>query len=1368
MEHDPVNDSTTLATPDAGTHWTGRACDLIAFDSLPESFPEGLNQRRIADHLQRILNHVGETCEQVDALAAYQKWRTRFHAAGEATRTLLAKPLDSGATLALKQQLVAQRQAALLAQAQLHICEGTLNAADLQRLQYALGLADEPDDDVLHLDVGVGDPDEPAVFSGAMIVTTEQALKTPALIEPALLYVPGEAGGLQKFESLQTLKDRLAFTLMTGNETTLWQHVSAAQRDAAMAAPITFVTRVITMKPIQYGVNTQLKALEVLCTQPNSCRSALARDGGRSVKTSSSDSTPSQASALLQIDGRERVGNLGVALDATRERAIELVAEQQRTAELVPQLPKWLLNAPLEIRQEYATRLVEFHSAAARLESHLAAKLPTFSAFTAQQLNARIQRDLGIEIDTDQLIIDLPKSVHRDVDIDPQYGSPLHHKPWKGSEARVQSSLSGLARENFDARDENTIARLGMLELSYPPSPQLAGLQRITGEYLLKLIPELDIAGQYRSLLRSVFQLRSPASARDAELMIKAYELHIILDGFCARQRRLLSEAGYALLTQAAKARSTAVLSQAGVFINRLVFKPGQALTGERSSRTLQGISVIEHKASGKVLVYLPQVPDGECFIEAGSLQEARERLISSLLRLPTRVVWLASCVENASEQGAAERYIQEALRRGFEGFVAIVPALDLLISEQQLHVREDLLYEKSLAVARSNHDLKGEHNQRRNRLYLMFFRGVVSFVPGLGVLFSVQDGWSDGHAASKALRAGKLDEGLVMAGSTVLSVIDVLLSVIPGVSTVSALVVVARRATRLRQLTSLGRALPSMSGRSRIRNFVGYEADISLSGAVAQSGNDAGTWLKSGELFIHHQGSAYRVYRRPGEQTLRLKKTAAHGYEPPVRQVGGEWVYHSDVGLKGGGRSMIAEILLVEAHGNSAFRTRQARELLDQFDFPVDQQQRMELLLAEHYRKTKSLPDWAEQYRRPPAPQTVPSPTKRKEPDSPQVEPDRRPPQPVAGSSRQAASADAWKGWEKQVDNMAVLDQISVNPPIYRLDFAHDYDVIRIGQKFYEILPAGGQRRTNTAFIRNPGSHSECRNFAELSEVIRRNPFDQPMMAKYQPATGQWTVEGPLFNRKIEAYIAESRPGFTDITNLVLAHKLFEMADPSTSAVTATRMINLKATVNAWRTGQTAPLAQLNDPLLMLNKAHPTNQADNQLHWSIGNESALDSFERLDFATHHPVTVEWLIRSVSEARLPGSIQSLRGLMSDVLTRNGYEILHDQLAVGGREFMAFRRPGQEEVYLLYLRRSTTGDITTPPSGAFRDPLDGDGMVEPLIRIYAAEPISHTLEQARQQGKVIKLLGGTNITSQAGRGTQVFVMRLPDDISMNQR
>lgn len=340
-----MNDSTHLASPQADTPWVGLARDLIAFDNLPEHFPESLNLRRIAEHQMRILNHVGEACERVEALSAYQAWRARLLAAGEALRTLLAKPLDGQALLALKPQLVAQRQVALLAQAQLQLCEGVLDAVDLQRLQYALGLADEPDDDVLHLDVGVGDPDEPTVLSGAMIVTTEQALKTPSLGEPALLYVPGEEGGLQKFASLQVLKDQLVFTLATGNETTLWQHVSAAERESAMAAPIRLVNRVITVQPILHGVNSQLKTVGSLYRQSTFCRSERVREldipcaGDRADEMASS-----RTSSLLPLSSRELMHNLGVALDPTRERAIALIAEQQRTAELVPQLPAWLLN----------------------------------------------------------------------------------------------------------------------------------------------------------------------------------------------------------------------------------------------------------------------------------------------------------------------------------------------------------------------------------------------------------------------------------------------------------------------------------------------------------------------------------------------------------------------------------------------------------------------------------------------------------------------------------------------------------------------------------------------------------------------------------------------------------------------------------------------------------------------------------------------------------------------------------------------------------------------------------------------------------------------------------------------------------------
>ncbi len=1353
-----MNDSQTTAIPATRDEWTGLVRDLVVFDSLPPSFPEDLNQSRIAEHLQRILNYVGSACEQRDALDIYQNWRSRFHAAARAVNSLLealgrVDHISGDVLRALKTSLVEQRQAAMLAQAQLQICEGTLSPADLQALHYALGLADEPEDDVLHLEVGLGDPDEPVVFNGAFIVSTEQALKNPALDEPALLFMPGLEGGLQKFASLQDLKEQLVFTLRAGDEISLWQHVSDAERASAMAAPIKLTTRVITMQPVLYGVNRQLRVFEA------DSQAQQARTGEVSI---------AQRDTLARLH-RALAHNVGVALDETRERAIDLVAEQQRTAELVAQLPAWLLNASLDVRQDYAQKLVAFHAAAARLESSLETRLPTFEVFTARCVSARVKQDLGLEIDSDQLVIDLPKSVHKHVDIDPQYGSPLHYKPWTASEARVQSSLSELARQNFDGKDEYTKARMSMVRVSYPPSPTLSGLQRINGDYLLRIVPQLDVAGQYRTLLRSVFRLRSPASASDAGLMLDAYEQQIVLDGFCARQRGRLSVAGYSLLTQAARARSTSALSVAGVYVSRLVFKPGQAVTGARSTRTLQGLSVIEHPASGKVLVYLPNVPDGECFIETDSVQDARQRLISSLLHLPARVAWLASCVEEAGEHKAAEAYIHEALRRGFEGFIAIVPALDLLLSEQQLHLREDLLYEHSRRVARSNHDLKGEANERRNAVYLLFFRGVISFVPGLGVLFSVQDGWSDGHASAKAFREGQLDEGLLLAGSTLISMLDVLLSVIPAGSTVTALAILARRATRLRQAAGLTRPLPSMVRRSYvIKPFIGYEADVSLLNAVPQVGRDAGTWLKDGELFIYRQGRAYRVYRRPGEQTLRLKKNATHGYEAPVRQFGGQWVYHTDVGLKAGGRSFVAEILLVEARGGGVFNRKHARELLDQFAFPADQQQRMELLVAEHYRKTKSLPDWAEQYRRPPEPLAATAPVKRKEPDSPQVEPDRRPPQPVAGPSRPDASVDAWKGWEKTVDNLTVMDQVSFNPPVFRLDFTHDYDLIRIGQKFYEILPAGGQRRTNTAFIRNPSTQAPCRNFAELGEVLRRNPNAQPLMAKYQPATGQWAVEGPLFNRRIETYVADARPGFTDITNVVLAQKLFELADTSTSAITATRMINLKATLNAWRAGHGAPLAHLNDPLLMLNKAQWVMESGARRRWNISYESSLHTFERLDFATDNPVTVEWLIRLVSDSGPGAGSTGLRGLMSDVLGRNGYTIIHNELKAGGRDFIAFRRAGQDEIYLLYLRRAQNSRLTTISTAEPFRSTQGDDLVGLLTANYAGQPIAQILEQAAQQGNIIKLVGGTNTVSQSSHGTQVFIMRLSDDFSISTR
>lgn len=92
------------------------------------------------------------------------------------------------------------------------------------------------------------------------------------------------------------------------------------------------------------------------------------------------------------------------------------------------------------------------------------------------------------------------------------------------------------------------------------------------------------------------------------------------------------------------------------------------------------------------------------------------------------------------------------------------------------------------------------------------------------------------------------------------------------------------------------------------LNSFKGHEVDISLVAAKAQNGRNLGTWKKDGKLYIWQDGKAYEVFRRPGELTLRLRKTARSGYEQPVRRAAnGRFVGHADLPGKGGGKPAAA-----------------------------------------------------------------------------------------------------------------------------------------------------------------------------------------------------------------------------------------------------------------------------------------------------------------------------------------------------------------------------------------------------------------------------------------------------------------------------
>jgi hypothetical protein len=808
----------------------------------------------------------------------------------------------------------------------------------------------------------------------------------------------------------------------------------------------------------------------------------------------------------------------------------------------------------------------------------------------------------------------------------------------------------------------------------------------------------------------------------------------------------------------AAQARSRAHTDAAQIEMSWVRFKPGVAVTGERDGHTLSGLSVIRDRITDLTLIYLPDAPGDVTLIEASSPAQAKARLIQKMLAKPALIDYLAERTLDTGNQARHVSYINQALARRFEGFIDFAPALDLQVSAQQLHTRAWLLHRATEERARSRFDLNRQRSRAQNENYLLYFRAVLSLLPGIGTLISLQDGLASARQASDAFAGGRLDDGLLATGATAMSVLDVALSIVPGVTGIRVLAKTGRGGVAARSAASAGR-------QHVLKPFEGYEVNTSLVDAVPQSGMDIGTYLKDGQLWIYRDGLMYGAYRRRGEQTLRLRKTATQGYEPPLRLNKGTWVYHTDVGLKGGVKSTIAETLIAKAHADPAFTNRQARQLLDQFEFPSEHQRRLELDVAVHYQQHRALPEWVETYRRPAAvpgtsPQPGPSGVKRKDPPTADSQPKRTPEAGPSAASAPIAGPDSWKDWARPMVDTDEVRQITQQPPVFRGGEAQGSAFIQIDGARYDILPDGGSQHPSIVFLKNPAALED--SFSGLNETLRRNQFDQPMMASFQE--GQWTVHGPLFKRKIQQLVEQARPGMTPTSYRVLAEKLFDRADPALTGVTSTRLINLRATLNAWQRGQPAPLPGLNDPLLMLEGSQLTGHGTLTARLNFSYGPSLQTFSRLDFSTQEPSLLNLLNRAATEGHVGAAgKKSLRDYMSALVTHAGYSLVSaDEAVLHNRSILLFRRPGQEPLYLLKMTRvSTSVPRFNLPSLDSAFPLS-NRWIEEWTAAHAGERALDAVTEASNDGRLVKLLGGIRLSNTADSGIQVFVERLASD------
>ncbi|TDV67928.1 dermonecrotic toxin domain-containing protein [Pseudomonas sp. LP_7_YM] len=1026
--------------------------------------------------------------------------------------------------------------------------------------------------------------------------------------------------------------------------------------------------------------------------------------------------------------------------------------DDQPIQELIAPMPPWLSNVEQPVRDEYCHRLVDYHASAEALESHLEQVLPSFEDFIRETVAARVKEDQRIDLDPDTVFVDLPVSVWRDYRIDPQFARVTNYQaPWVASSDREQLSLSELARRNFAADDEQMARRLDFVQIHNAPA--------LTGAWLHAIIPQLDVTQRYRNRLRQVFRV-DPAipeqERREAERLLQPYARKIELEAFCERARRRLSEEGYQLLRLAAQARCTAETDAVDLEMNWLQFRPGTAVSGEHDSHTLAGLCMIRHQHSGHTVIYLPDAPADVPIIEASDPLLARSRLIQHLLGKPALVNYLAERTLDPQRVASHANYINQALARGFDGFIQFVPALDLQIAAQQLHARAWMLERMTRISARSRFDIQTERNWQESEACLGYLKAWLSLLPGIGTLVSVQDGWLGGHDAAKAFGEGRLNDGMLALGGTALSVLDVVFSVVPGATGIFVLARMVRRGARLRAASSGLR-------RHVVKPFDGYEVPTSLSTAVPQTGRDLGTRLKDGQLWIEREGRVYGVYRRNGEQTLRLRKTPLHGYEPPVRFENGAWVYHCDVGLKGGVRSTIAETLIAKAHDDPAFTHRQARELLDRYEFPADQQRRLELDLAVHYQKHKVIPHWAEAYRRTerlPAPQPGP-PLKRKDPPSPAAQGLTSGQPGLSAVPAMPTGVEHWQRWGRPLDEATALQQIEVQPPVFRLPGEPaSAGFVRIDGSRYDILPCGASRHPSIVFLKNPAPLED--GFSGLNQMIRRDRFDQPSMASCQ--NGRWTVHGPLFRLPIQDLVEEARPGLTSASYRILAEKIFDAADQAHTGLTATRLINIKATLNAWKKGQHAPLPRLNDPLLMLegSRMTATDTVIPRLWISYG--PSLRDFTRLDFLVRELSLTRLLETLSGGAQLGVSAKTaMRDFMSALLNHAGYRLVSANEAVlKVRSVVLFQRPGQEQLYLLKTRLTSAAQVELHrPDVNSAIPLS-NRWIDEWAAAWPRDNTLKTLVEARDQGRLVKLVGGVRTGSRMDSGPQVFVQRVVTD------
>lgn len=1236
--------------------------------------------------------------------------------------------VPAGASRHRAAQWLLARSQALLQDAQLQYRLGLISEDNLAALSEALAWRAPAEDSTRStrvVQLSVGRSGQPLYrLVGVFVVTTVQALVQPQARHPVLLQVPGIDGGLQAFESLDELQVCIDASLKSPDGSMLWRCIGRDERAQAKALVAALGTQAMF-------VSFQLMGADVLADsfkEQIKCQARVERWVAQGAKPFSEVTDPTLTHTLL---ARELADNLHLPTSAARAMALANVSLLRLAAARTNAFPAWLTTAPRALRKRYQGHYIHYLTSVQALEEQLLKMLPSLQTFARKNLLAQLSREGLIHLDIDQPLLDMPDDVSTHWESHPQRPAGDSGIRVVVSKERHTYSLLQLALHNLDEEAPWTQWRLKRGSYLDPQVQRL-----LPPDKLVKLIASLDLAGAYEQMIDQVFYASSSPVLFQALVQRPLAQL-ARLELFSARQQGL-SDAAQSIFSTALAAKTPQDLQKNGHQLQ--LFCPHLAAFTLQQPRHIAGVLVIHDRLSAKTLLYWPHIAGHPPLSEHASLEAAQQALMN-MAGTPQNRQYLARHIAPGWEHQALRSYPvpMEPAFGTIDWRGAATSLFDLF--QESYWVKAAQLVGGLVRwfkrrrefpashLAEIEQEINEQHEQAPQHWLGLTATGasdilsILAHAHVLGLRREVRAMANSQQALAsyRKWRLGEQSEARVRG----------ILSFIPGVSIGVNIYEVLLAARRFHH-----------SGDPADGVGVGFAVLILLADVALMLLPSAKGTPKPG---LQARTSVMNLIqlRQAGFSNLGLTVPAwgvkgLEGFKKAL-PVDGAVALHGPVN-KGTFVKAGEQFVLDDGQAYPVYRRRNERAL--RLKSPRNDAQDELVLYIEQSGERLLGADAPEP--RPGPSSGIHRPWEAQTPATEWVAPpashtDLIARQPVLASSH-------WQGWGRSLQRR-VTQETSATRRLYRVQGDEPFDAIKLGANFYELLPSGSKASDSIVFIKKP----------EVVAAEPRHGFmrwllpdvrEQPVPAMFG-ADGLWVPREPLFARPLDESVRYAFPGLTPSSNRFVAERLVELADSGRS-MTATRLLNIRLTLDDWLPPIPRAVGQTDDLLRMLRpivrRGHKSV--------NIGREGVVPGLERLDFQLPVPLDPAVLNNtSISHAR-PIAAQLM---VKQVLEQQGFSVR--RLYKGGSPlFYNFvcTHPKSSNLYFVLTRWAESPSITLKSRNMLQLSdawFRSAGQSTIMFQAERYHPVLKALEERR----LVRIIAGIQRTE--GSGVTVFFVKL---------